>query len=385
MKINKKNTRHLICLIIFSINVLISIVIRKINKSKNKSPLIILYGHKLNSNLLALFTYLKKRQTDIQYCFLTMDKEYHNKLISEKFNSYYACDLTCIKLLSKANLIVSDHGLHCMSLLLKYTDVKFVDVWHGLPFKGFDEDDFRIQHQYHAVCVTSKHLQNLYIDRFGFDEKKVVITGYGRTDLLLEDAMERDFISHALPNDISRLVLFAPTWKQDSDLRSIYPFDMNEDEFLCKIDQICIDNDAYLIMRTHLNSQNKVTNKYRRILFRPHSKYPDTESLLRIIDVLICDWSSISLDYLILERPTIYLDVEAPFKKGLSLDKDNRVGLIAKDINDLERGLVVGLNNSADFLNTYMNDREDKISLLYDDTVDGKSAQRYYKVIQSLL
>ena len=41
--------------------------------------------------------------------------------------------------------------------------------------------------------------------------------------------------------------------------------------------------------------------------------------------------SSIAFDFLLLERPTIFLDVEAPFAKGLSLDASHRLSELAED------------------------------------------------------
>src|SRR5690606_40302310 len=60
--------------------------------------------------------------------------------------------------------------------------LRFFDVWHGIPFKGFDADDFRVQHRYDECWVASPLLRDLYIQRFGFEPQRVVATGYARTD-----------------------------------------------------------------------------------------------------------------------------------------------------------------------------------------------------------
>ena len=53
-----------------------------------------------------------------------------------------------IPVLARAGALVTDHGLHCLSLLVRLGGLPAYDVWHGIPFKGFDADDFRAQHRY---------------------------------------------------------------------------------------------------------------------------------------------------------------------------------------------------------------------------------------------
>ena len=57
--------------------------------------------------------------------------------------------------------------------------------------------------------------------------------------------------------------------------------------------------------------------------------------MLQISDVLICDWSSIAFDYLILNRPTLFLDVEPPFRKGFSLGPEYRFGPVIASLDAL--------------------------------------------------
>jgi CDP-glycerol glycerophosphotransferase len=53
----------------------------------------------------------------------------------------------------------------------------------------------------------------------------------------------------------------------------------------------------------------------------------------------VCDRSSIAFDYLVLDRPTFFLDVPAPFVKGHSLGPECRFGPIVHDMDELLEGL----------------------------------------------
>src|SRR3546814_11012987 len=75
-----------------------------------------------------------------------MDPAYYQQLRREGVPCVLAIAPSAIGWLATADAIVSDHGLHAMRFMLGTTDMKFFDVWHGIPFKGFDADDFRLQH-----------------------------------------------------------------------------------------------------------------------------------------------------------------------------------------------------------------------------------------------
>jgi hypothetical protein len=104
----------------------------------------------------------------------------------KKDNILFALNPVDLMKVASADCIISDHGLHALQLLLKLSDITFVDVWHGIPFKGFTADDFTIQHQYDEIWVSSALLKRLYVEKFGFKEAMVQATGLGRTDLILD-------------------------------------------------------------------------------------------------------------------------------------------------------------------------------------------------------
>ena len=61
----------------------------------------------------------------------------------------------------------------------------------------------------------------------------------------------------------------------------------------------------------------------------------NAETLLLDMDTLICDWPSISFDFLALNRPTTFLEVEPPIENVLSQGAEYRFGKVAKTMSDL--------------------------------------------------
>src|SRR3546814_3640481 len=80
----------------------------------------------------------------------------------------------------------------------------------------------------------------------------------------------------------------------------------------------------------------------------PGDLYPNTEEILQISDALICDWSSIAFDYLLLDRPTYFLDVPPPFRKGLALGANYRFGPVVLGLEQLVAQLESWLKRSEE-------------------------------------
>ncbi len=381
MKIDKTSPLHWALLALFGANVALALLFRPFVRPKpGDRKSVILYGHKLSGNLLAIYRRLRAAHRDqFRPVFLTMDPAYRQRLLGAGDEACLATTPTCARLLASADAVISDHGLHALQPMLGRSDLKFFDVWHGIPFKGFDADDFRVQHRYTETWVASPLLAELYTRRFGFDPAKVTVTGYARTDPLVE--------SHETPAEIrrrlglqhtegQRLVLFGPTWKQDAQHRSQFPFGVDGQEFLERLTEVCRRNGALLLFRAHLNAKDPVPLPADRVIPIPFADYPDTEAILQISDALICDWSSIAFDYLLLDRPTLFLDVEPPFRKGFSLGPEYRFGPVIKDLpellSELERSLADPEGYRAEYGARHAAIREQ----VYGSYADGRSAER---------
>jgi CDP-glycerol glycerophosphotransferase len=92
--------------------------------------------------------------------------------------------------------------------------------------------------------------------------------------------------------------------------------------------------------------------------------------------VLVCDWSSIAFDYLLLDRPTIFLDVEAPFAKGFSLDPSYRFGAIVADMQDLMSRLEQYLTEPDEYRKQFAAKSAEIRQKVYGEFADGISADR---------
>lgn len=370
MKINKRRPSHWFYLLAFAAQAVLGLLLRRFTKK----TAVILYGHKLNGNLLAIY------RACPHAVFLSMDPAYCRELKRQGIRYQWACSFGATSLLASAQAVISDHGLHSLEILLpayRRTGLKFFDVWHGIPYKGFDADDFRLQHQYDETWVASPLNRQLYIERFGFAADRVAVTGYARTDVLVQPKLSNAEIRQTmvLPPD-TPLILFAPTWAQDEQGRNLFPFGHTADEFLSALSTLAQKHKAHILLRTHLNSRAENIGSYPNIIPVPASQWPDAERILQISDILICDWSSISFDYLLLDRPTFFLDIPAPFRKGFSLGPEYRFGPIVSSLPELIAHLDSTLDSSTSYARQYGERQQAIREKVYGSYADGQATRR---------
>lgn len=388
MKIDKRNYRHWLALLRFGVVVVLAILVRPF-VPRPKRPLVLLYGHKLNGNLLALYRYLQAHPSaGIDAVFLGMDREYVEQLRGEGIATACGVSFPGLRALARCAAIVSSHGLHSMQPLIRFSSIRFVDVWHGIPYKGFDADDFRVQQRYDEAWVASDSQKDLWVERFGFAAGMVHATGYARTDRLvirdMDDAEARRRIGLD-PATCGKTLLFAPTWAQDDKGRSLFPFGCSAEEFLGALSAFAVRHGATVLLRSHMNSGELPIGRYPRVVALPGTRYPDTEAILQAGDVLVCDWSSIAFDFLLLQRPTLFLDVPPPFRKGFSLGPEYRFGAVVRDLSELLRQLEVCVDEPEAYWRVHAGAHQQVRHEVYGDKADGHSAARCVARLQALV
>lgn len=385
MKIDKGNPRHWLMLLRQGMYTLLAICARYL-LPKPAKPLVILYGHQLSGNLLALYAEWSHTFRDKFDChFLSLDPQYKSVLQREGTNVLHCGSLTDMLLVGRCSAMITDHGLHAMRPFISLTNILFIDVWHGIPFKGFIPEDFRVQQRYDEVWVSSPLLKEIYQDKFGFKADIVKDLGYARADkLFLQQPPDPALREKAGVPAGHKVVLYAPTWQQDDSGRDLFPFGERQDSFIQQLSEACEQHKATLIIRSHLNASIN-TKLHDNVRYCSMKEFPDTEGLLLLTDILICDWSSIAFDYLALDRPTIFLEVEPPFKNGFSLGREYRFGSVATGMDGLCEAIDKTLADADWYTSTQNSMHKKVLSAVYGSNADGKSAARQWSRLTELV
>ncbi|MBC1185222.1 hypothetical protein HII27_05770 [Kluyvera sp. SCKS090646] len=200
----------------------------------------------------------------------------------------------------------------------------YISLWHGMPFKKIGylgEFDYIGMKDYSATRIaTSEIMRSIISASFREKANEIYVTGQPRNDFLFKPLKIEE-----LGLNISRqkkILLYAPTFRindenikySDGDCISDDNFLRVKDFSIKELDLFLLKNDYHLILKLHPYEENYFKNiesltsnitiiKTNTLL----NHNIDVNQLLAIADILITDYSSMFFDYLILNRPIVFL------------------------------------------------------------------------------
>ena len=383
MKIDKRNYRHWYILICSGIFALIGVVLRPFRR--RREPLVVLYGHKLNGNLKAFADYLQHssaNQGKYTVAYATLDPQYYPEVKAQNPNMEILSmrSLEDMIKISRASVIITSHGLHTLVLLKALTNIKFVNVWHGIGWKGHNPKEFSFLKGYAENWVSSPAFKGIYKNVFKI-QSPAYVTGYARSDEAVNGNFSVPDIKkkYNISPKYKKIVLVAPTWEQGHGQHSIYPFGLSAEQFFTALNDAGKRLGGLVIFRSHLNSKTaELPEGLDNLVLMPYSKYPVVEDFLYMADVLVSDWSSIVFDYLPLKRPVVFLDVPSPYKR-LCFDAKYRFGARASSAEELTESIQRYADDPGAYKKKYAKNVREATEVGYGDTLDGMSAKRYHQ------
>ncbi len=187
-----------------------------------------------------------------------------------------------------------------------------VQLWHAEgAFKKFGLDieqpaDIRARERaangkLSFVVCSSEGVADIYASAFGIDRKKVMPFGSPRADVLLkaDNAAElRSAFEKKYPQSKGKkIVLYAPTFRDDPEL---------DKEFLSHFDYSLFEKELgdthFLLVRLHpqIHGEARIEGAV------DVTDYKSVNELTLISDVLITDYSSICMDFVLLDKPCVF-------------------------------------------------------------------------------
>ncbi len=365
--------------------------ISKAFRSKVDENLIIMGGYSGNSymdNTKYLFEFLNKH-SNYNLVWFTKSRELFVELKNKGYNVVYALSLDAIKLLRKARFIFLTHGVYDVLPIDFSPKTEIIMTWHGTVIKDITEDfDATYSYKKWVRILKLKSYPNQYIDyvltpakgkyeheiltkAFRVDSVKILDLGYPRNDILFDynlDFKKKLRKKYGIPNNIKRVILYAPTFRDAGSLR--FPF-KNKD--LEDLNTILKENDSIFLFKGHAYEKKINFGELKHIsLVRKPS---DIQELIIISDLLISDYSSVTFDFLLTMRPVILFPYDLDvYEKGRGLHYDLREIAPGPIVYDVET-LLETLKNIEKIDVEYKNIRE-KIRDRFNKHLDGKSSER---------
>ncbi len=350
--------------------------------SKRDEKLIVFtsfHNKKFDSNSKYLFLYFLKEHPEYTCKFVVNDNELREKLEKE-IGPYFVNTNTVegIKTVLKAKTwFASALELPILGFALRVRRT-VVHLGHGAPLKnvGLMENDVSfVKRVYYWIVrsnisyslATSETMTRVIKTFTGLSEKHVIIAGEPRND-----AFDGYTVTPEILNNDGVKVLYAPTWRHYEDTK-LFPFaDFDVSDF----DNFLKENNITIYLRVHPNFDNHKADgmfNSERIKLFTGVNYPEIMDYMQNFDSIITDYSSIYFNFLILDRPIIFLpyDIEEYLDKvGLALDYDEFTpGDKAVTYEEFKKSLLQ-VKNNPEMYSAERNVTCDKINVIREKNCD---------------
>lgn len=290
-------------------------------------------GHEMNfnGNLRYIYDEVNKNY-NFQFNFISKE-EY----LLKDLNSFKKVFVSIFKLfrlftikayyLARSKYIFLDDNFLPMAYMNLNPETNVFQLWHASgAFKKFGlsnvndpnliEIEQKISEKLDYIIVSSENVIPYYAEAFGVENSKVLPLGVPRTDFYFKENVNenKELIRKRLETKYpeikgKKLVLYAPTFRDDSDsdrdILNHFDMDLFNDQ---------LKNEYCLLVRLHPNL-NHVNNSGCN--FIDVTSFNDEKELLLISDILITDYSSIMIEYALLNKPMIFYPYDYEYYKDL--------------------------------------------------------------------
>lgn len=321
--------------------------------------------------ILPIVKSLKELEPSMSYYIATDYKKYDNDLDPFDVPNNKIFNPTISSWLWLANIFLS------ASVYGKGPKSAFrVNVSHNLPVKVETYPiEFVLNYNVHFLTgpLQRDQYENMY-NKYEIDMNGVQLldVGYPKLDDLLQGAYDRNSVIKELGlNPENHTVLYAPAWDPGASLRS---FGEQLIEELLQMDGVNIIVKLHPVSYTPESSPNfefytggvnwkKKISKYEKFTNFRHVMGYSLNPFLAASDLMVSDISSAALEFILLDRPIIYIDCPEFYNKTLKkwgqdpekIKNDDRynagrnTGVVVKEILKLKEAVLQQLDNPGQY------------------------------------
>ena len=350
------------------------------------------FKHKVYGTLFSIFKIFPLNQKKISFIIdsnesfkgnLDYIKKEFERQGNFEFNFFYKDKLSFsnLKDLATSKYIFLNDNFFPLAFMSFRKESRVVQLWHApgaskkfggsvcspeeleILSKASENTDYLI--------TSSKKVENQYVEAFQIDKSKIKALGVPRIDYYFEnhdlEAIKSEFCRRYDVDSSKKIVLYAPTFRDEEKYNNVFNFLDLE-----KFNEI-LGDEYVLALRLHPKIRDfykgDVSSKGEYI---DVSGFESEQELMLISDILITDYSSIMIEYGILNRPIVF------FTYDLDSYLSNERGFYY----DFKKTVPGPIVCTCDELINVIKDNEfdrDKISdfvMTQFDVIDGKSSER---------
>lgn len=347
-------------------------------------------------NTKYLFLYVCENHDEIRPIWLSPDHETVDQLRAHGYEAHHPDSWRGRYAILRSNFVFLSHSLS----FWEYTGgATIVQLWHGNALKTLGRDNqerpaFLIKlfqkvvgKNWNEFAVTNSGAPLLpFSSAHGIRGSTAMVTGYPRNDTLFEDVTgERIGPNSEIYAEIKSLsqdatvVAYMPTYRQAFGSRD---GQVPGEELLNlqALDNLMEEEDGYFLLKLHPNSEVEIdATQFEHIAVLPDRL--DVYPILKHVDILVTDYSSIFFDYLLTDNPMVFypydLD-EYRSRRGFYFDYETITpGPTATTPTELHDEIEHYLTGGDEFAEQRAFVRD-----LFYDHQDGTAAERVYEYIQ---
>lgn len=192
-----------------------------------------------------------------------------------------------------------------------------IQLWHGVGLKKMSRQN-NITYDYFISTsnwTNETNFKNIFLS------KNYLNLGYPRNDIFFRKEEDKDMIfcdekifSIVKKKEFKKIILYMPTYREYSfskncniDKNDIIPLNFD------KLNKELLSEDILFIVKFHpsvmeLFEETLEKKEFENIIFHPIQG--DIYPIIKYVDILITDYSSIAYDFLLLDRPIIFFDYD---------------------------------------------------------------------------
>lgn len=272
-------------------------------------------------NVKHLFIHFATRHPEVRSHFLTCRRDVQRMLGEAGLPVLLFPSVEAVEALARAGTVVVDNfDFRHAAYGQLVRKARIIQLWHGVGFKkiGFIERDSaipgnyaaqeleRLYSGYHTVVSTSPFYSSQVFAR-AFRAEHVVDLGYPRTDVFFRPLRKPDllnadperFMALSRLRKERHLVLYAPTFRDK--VGNALGADALD---LARLDAFLGKAGMHLVIKGHHLTGQRLSASFANI--SAFDNDADVYPLMPLIRAMITDYSSIYMDYLLLDRPVVF-------------------------------------------------------------------------------
>lgn len=300
-----------------------------------------------------------------------------------EFNFFYKDKLSfnAFKNLATSRYVFLNDNFFPLAFMSFKDETKVVQLWHApgasKKFGGSvaNPEDVemlsKISENTDYLIVSSEKIEDYYCEAFQIDKKKIKPLGLPRLDYYFEnhdlDKIKENFFKRYGFDSDKRIILYAPTFRDEKKYNNVFNY-----LDLKKFNEV-LGDDYVLALRLH----PKIKDFYQENIesdeeYIDCSDYPSEQELMMISDILITDYSSIMIEFAILDKPIIFfvydLDNYLSTERGFYYDFEKTVpGKLVYDSDEM----ITAIKNKD-----FDKDKLSSFTMTQFDAIDGKASER---------